>query len=334
MTIFSGVQPSGNVTIGNYFGALKNWVALQHHNHGDCFYSVVDLHSVTVRQEPNALRDATLDAFALCVAMGVNADDNTLFVQSHVPQHTELWWALNQFVPFGELSRMTQFKDKARGGEPDEVMAGLFNYPVLMAADILLYRANLVAVGDDQGQHLQLARHIVKKVNNHLSGVDGSCRFPPPLVHKSKAGGRIMALQEPTKKMSKSDPNPSNSIGLLDTPDVIHSKVWSASTNLSLNGIVSDDPTDHGLENLKSIGRSLWGGDVNLNGISVRALKSDLSQGLVAELSPIRDRFNILRDNEVELNRLMRLGAEKAEEVAAVNLARFKGDLGLVSSVS
>ncbi|MEL7598066.1 MAG: tryptophan--tRNA ligase, partial [Clostridiaceae bacterium] len=208
--ILSGIQPSGELTIGNYLGALKNWVKLQ--DEYECYYCIVDLHAITVKQVPKDLRARTLEVLAVYIAAGIDPDKNTLFIQSHVPAHSELGWLLNCNTYMGELSRMTQYKDKSqRYG--NNISAGLFNYPVLMAADILLYQADLVPVGGDQKQHLELTRDIAERFNNTYSP---TFKIPDPYI--PKAGARIMDLQEPTKKMSKSSDNPNSYILLMDPP--------------------------------------------------------------------------------------------------------------------
>lgn len=242
-----------------------------------------------------------------------------------------MWWLLNQYVPIGELSRMTQFKDKSRGAESDKIQAGLFNYPVLMAADILLYKANLVAVGDDQDQHLQLARQVVRKANNadKVTGGDGDI-FVSPLVYKSKAGGRIMALQSPDRKMSKSDENDSNVVKILEDRQSIYKKIRFASVGVPESVMISDARGDLGVENLLSIGSCFWGEGVNLDSLSVKALKTDLAEQVVSEITPIQKEFLRIRSDEAEVSRLMSIGAEKAQEVAERNLKQFKIRLGLV----
>jgi len=208
--VFSGAQPSGELSIGNYMGALRQWVKMQ--DDFDCIYCIVDLHAITVRQDPQQLRKATLDTLALYLACGIDPQKSTIFVQSHVPEHSQLSWALNCYTYFGELGRMTQFKDKsARYAE--NINAGLFGYPVLMAADILLYQTNQVPVGEDQKQHLELSRDIAARFNALYGDI---FTVPEPFIPKS--GARVMSLQEPTKKMSKSDDNRNNVIGLLEDP--------------------------------------------------------------------------------------------------------------------
>lgn len=225
--VFSGAQPSGELTIGNYMGALRQWVQMQ--DDYDCIYCIVDLHAITARQDPALLRKRTLDTLALYLACGIDPKKSTIFVQSHVPEHSQLSWALNCYTYFGELSRMTQFKDKsARYAE--NINAGLFDYPVLMAADILLYQTNQVPVGEDQKQHLELSRDIASRFNNLYGDI---FKIPEPFI--PKAGARVMSLQDPTKKMSKSDDNRNNVIELLEDPKSVVKKIKRAMTD-------SDEP--------------------------------------------------------------------------------------------
>ena len=215
--IFSGIQPTGTFTLGNYLGAVKNWVSMQEEYH--CCYSVVDMHAITVRQDPKALRENAISAYALLLACGLDPEKSVLFLQSHVPAHAQLAWVLNCYTQFGELSRMTQFKDKSQR-HPDNVNAGLFTYPTLMAADILLYQADLVPVGIDQKQHLELTRDIAQRFN----GIHGQTfTLPEPYIPKTSA--KIMSLQDPTKKMSKSDENPKGFISILDSPESIFEEI-------------------------------------------------------------------------------------------------------------
>ncbi|MGL5251389.1 MAG: tryptophan--tRNA ligase, partial [Enterovibrio sp.] len=223
LRVLSGVQPSGELSIGNYIGALRQWQQMQ--DQYDCQYCIVDLHAITVRQEPAALRSAILDSLALCLAVGLDPKQCTLFVQSHVPEHAQLSWVLNCYTQMGELSRMTQFKDKSQR-HSENINTGLFSYPVLMAADILLYQANLVPVGNDQTQHLELCRDIATRFNNLYGDI-----FTIPQPYIPEIGARIMSLQDPAKKMSKSDDNRNNVIGLLEDPKTIANKIKRAVTD-------------------------------------------------------------------------------------------------------
>ena len=242
--VLSGIQPSGRLTLGNYLGAIKNWVPLSAQY--DCYYMLVDLHAITVRQDPVQLRERCYEFLALYIACGLDPADNVLFVQSHVPAHARLSWVLNCYTQMGELNRMTQFKDKS-AKHVDNINAGLFDYPVLMAADILLYQAKAVPVGDDQKQHLELTRDIAQRFNNLYGNV---FTVPEPMI--PPVGARIMGLQEPTKKMSKSDDAPTNALYLLDEPDVIVRKLKRAVTDLG-NEVRFDLGEKPGVSNLMSI---------------------------------------------------------------------------------
>lgn len=247
--IFSGIQPSGNLTLGNYLGALKNWVKLQ--DEYDCYYCVVDLHAITVRQEPKDLRRRTLEVLAIYIASGIDPDKNTIFIQSHVPTHCEAGWLLNCNTYIGELFRMTQYKDKSqRYGE--SVSAGLLTYPVLMAADILLYNTDLVPVGKDQKQHLEITRDLAQRFNNLYSP---TFKIPEPYI--PEAGAKIMDLQDPTKKMSKSSDNENSYILIMDPPDAIRRKISRCVTD-SL-GIVKYTDEQPGIKNLMTILSTITG---------------------------------------------------------------------------
>ncbi len=241
--VLSGVQPSGELSIGNYIGALRQWEQMQ--DDYDCQYCIVDLHAITVRQQAEKLREATLDSLALCLAVGVTPEKSNLFIQSHVPEHAQLGWVLNCYAQMGELNRMTQFKDKSQR-HAENINAGLFGYPVLMAADILLYQANQVPVGNDQKQHLELARDIATRFNNIYGDV-----FTVPEPYIPQVGARVMSLQDPTKKMSKSDDNRNNVIGLLEDPKSIAKKIKRAVTDSEEPPrVIFDIETKPGVANL------------------------------------------------------------------------------------
>ncbi|MCG4586248.1 tryptophan--tRNA ligase, partial [Anaerosalibacter bizertensis] len=242
-TVFSGVQPSGALTIGNYIGSIRNWIDLQ--DDYNCFYSIVDLHAITVPQVPKDLRKNTLDLLALYLASGLDPEKSTIFIQSHVSAHTELTWVLNTMSYMGQLSRMTQFKEKSKRSE-ENLNAGLFTYPVLMASDILLYQTDLVPVGEDQKQHLELARDLAERFNNRYSE---TFKVPDPLI--KKVGARIMSFQNPESKMSKSDDNENGYILLLDSPDIINRKIKRAVTD-SLGQVKYSDEQP-GVKNLINI---------------------------------------------------------------------------------
>ena len=244
--VLSGCQPSGELTIGNYLGALRQWVNMQDDH--QCFYSLVDLHAITVRQDPQALRKAVLDGLALYMACGVDHEKSTIFVQSHVPEHSQLSWILNCYTQMGELNRMTQYKDKSQKSEAN-MNSGLFTYPVLMAADILLYRADRVPVGEDQKQHLELARDVATRFNNIYGDV-----FTVPDPYIPEFGARVMSLQDPLKKMSKSDDNANNFIGLLEDPKKITKKIKRAMTDSDEQARIYFDPEEKaGVSNLLSL---------------------------------------------------------------------------------
>ena len=283
--IFSGIQPSGLITLGNYLGALKNWSELQ--DQYDCFFSVVDMHAITVRQTPAELRRRSRETMALLIACGIDPEKNVMFLQSQVPAHAELTWVLSCYTMFGELSRMTQFKDKsARYSE--NVNAGLFTYPVLMAADILLYQADLVPVGEDQKQHLELTRDVAQRFN----GVYGDV-FTVPEPYIPKVGARIMSLQEPDKKMSKSDSNPNGYIAVLDSPDDIMRKFKRAVTDSGSE--VRRGPDKAGVNNLISIygavtGRTAEQTESEFAGRGYGDFKLAVAEAVVEHLRPIREK--------------------------------------------
>lgn len=323
--IFSGIQPSGNLTIGNYLGALKNWVKLQ--DEYDCYYCIVDLHAITVRQEPKKLREKTLEVLAIYLAAGLDPEKNTLFIQSHVPAHSEGAWILNCFTYMGELGRMTQYKDKSAKHE-DNVNAGLFTYPVLMAADILLYQTDLVPVGADQKQHLELSRDIAARFNNLYSP---TFKVPEPYILPESA--KIMSLQEPFKKMSKSDENENSFITILDSPDVIRRKIQRAVTdNL---GIVKYTDEQPGVKNLISIYGAMAGispAEIQnrYEGMGYAQFKKDAAEAIIGELEPIQARCREYMANKDYLNEVYKNGAEKAGRVAYKTLRKIQKKVGFI----
>ena len=290
--VFSGVQPSGELTIGNYLGALRNWVKMQEDY--ECIFCVVDLHAITVRQDPVALRKATLDVLALYLACGIDPNKSTIFVQSHVPEHTQLSWVLNCYTYFGEMSRMTQFKDKsARYAE--NINVGLFDYPVLMAADILLYQAKSVPVGDDQKQHLELTRTLAERFNSKYSE---TFNIPDALIVKE--GAKIMSLQDPTKKMSKSDPLEKASIYLDDSEAIIRKKIASAVTDS--DGIIKyDEVNKPGISNLLNIlscctNKSISDLEAEFEEVGYGEFKKAVADAIITLLMPIQEKYEkILR---------------------------------------
>ncbi|MHA6999895.1 tryptophan--tRNA ligase [Aeromonas schubertii] len=326
--VLSGAQPSGQLTIGNYMGALRQWVNMQ--DDYDCLYCIVDMHAVTVRQDPLALRKACLDAAALYLAVGIDPKKSTVFIQSHVPQHAELGWVLNCYTQMGELSRMTQFKDKSARFE-NNVNVGLFGYPVLMAADILLYQANQVPVGNDQKQHLELTRDIAYRFNNLYGEV---FTMPDPFIPTE--GARVMSLQDPTKKMSKSDDNEANFIGLLEDPKQIAKKIKRAVTDSDNPPVVRFDVENKpGVSNLLTLmsgatGRAIPELVEHFDGKMYGHLKGECADAVVAMLEPMQARFNELRQDEALLLSILAEGAQKARERAEKTLARVYDVIGFV----
>jgi len=324
--VFSGAQPSGELTIGNYIGALRQWVNMQDSH--DCIYCVVDLHAITVRQEPEQLRKACLDTLALYLACGVDPQKSTVFVQSQVPEHTQLAWVLNCYTQMGELSRMTQFKDKAQR-HANNVNVGLFDYPVLMAADILLYQANQVPVGQDQKQHLELTRDIAIRFNNAYGD---TFTVPEPFI--PELGAKVMALQEPTKKMSKSDDNRNNVIGLLEDPKAVMKKLKKAMTDSEEPPVVRFDIDNKpGVSNLLSLmsgvtGESVQALEAQFEGKMYGHLKTAAGEAVVAMLEPLQQRYREYREDTSFLNKVLHEGAEKARARAAVTLKQTYEKVG------
>ncbi|WP_319782301.1 tryptophan--tRNA ligase [Oceanisphaera sp. IT1-181] len=326
--VFSGAQPSGQLTIGNYMGALRQWVTMQQDY--DCLYCIVDLHAITVRQDPKALRAACLDAAALYLAIGLDPEQSTIFIQSHVPEHAQLAWVLNCYTQFGELSRMTQFKDKS-SRYAENINAGLFTYPALMAADILLYQTSQVPVGNDQKQHLELSRDVAHRFNQLYGEV---FTVPEPFIPVD--GARIMSLQEPTKKMSKSDENVNNFIGLLEDPKVIAKKLKRAVTDSEEPAVVRFDVENKpGVSNLLTLmsgatGRSIKELEQHFEGKMYGHLKTETADAVLAMLEPIQARFHELRADEAGLSKILSLGADKARVKAANTLENVYDVLGFV----
>ena len=323
-TIFSGVQPSGNLTIGNYLGAIKNWTELQ--DKYNCIYCVVDMHAITVRQVPAELRRHTYELLALYIASGISPDKCTLFVQSHVPAHAQLGWILDCYTMYGELSRMTQFKDKS-AKNADNINAGLFTYPALMAADILLYGTDLVPVGQDQQQHLELARDIADRFNGLYGNV-----FTVPEGFIPKAGAKIMSLQEPTKKMSKSD-NDIGSVRLLDTRDEIMRKFKRAVTDCDAK--VEFAPGKDGINNLMNIyscftGKSHADITAEFEGRGYGDFKLAVGEAVADGLAPIQSEFAKLISDKAYLEEIMKQGAENASRIAYKTLRKVYKKIGFI----
>lgn len=322
--IFSGIQPSGNVHIGNFLGAIQQFVKLQEEE-GEKYYCIVDLHAVTVPQEPQQLREQTLELAALYLASGLDPKRSALFIQSHVSAHAELAWMLQCISRTGELNRMTQFKDKSEG--KDTVSVGLYTYPVLMAADILLYQTTHVPVGEDQKQHVELTRDLAERFNKQFGTL---FTIPEPMIGKINA--RIMALDDPMKKMSKSAPNEMSRILILDPPELIRKKVMRAVTDTE-NEIRYDPEGKPGISNLLSI-YSLMGGESieqleeRYRGIQYGSFKKDLAEVLIHSLSEIQERYRGISRSEVE--KVLREGAERAASVAEKTLAGAKERMGFL----
>ncbi len=326
--IFSGVQPSGNITLGNYLGAIKNWVDLQ--NTYECIYAIMDMHSITVRQNPQELKKRTLDLLKIYLACGIDAEKNILFVQSHVGAHAELAWILNCYTYMGELQRMTQFKDKS-SKHADNINAGLFTYPVLMAADILLYQADLVPVGKDQMQHIEICRDIANRFNGLYPGV-----FKIPEGFMPKAGAKVMSLAEPNKKMSKSDENPKAYISMLDDFNVIAKKIKSAVTDSE--GVVEyreGDDTKAGINNLITIFSAVTGRDIesivnDYAGKGYGDFKADVAEAVVEHIRPIRERYDALSGDKAYLESIYKSGAEKARWISGKTLSKVYKKVGFL----
>ena len=322
--VFSGIQPTGGFTLGNYLGAVRNWGALQ--DEYDCIYSIVDLHSITVRQDPATLRRQIREAAALVLACGVDPEKSILFIQGDVHQHAEMSWILGCYTQFGELSRMTQFKDKSQK-HPENVNGGLFTYPVLMAADILLYQTDLVPIGADQKQHLELARNIAERFN----GVYGQT-FVVPDGYFPKVAARVMSLQDPTAKMSKSDENTNAKIMLVDEPDLIIKKFKRAVTDSGSEVRAAEDKP--GVTNLMSIysactGKSFDEIEREFEGKGYGDVKTAVGETVRDMLKPIQERYAMYLSDKEQLNGILRTGAEKASYIAAKTLAKTRRKIGL-----
>lgn len=322
---YSAVQPSGDLTLGNYLGALRNWVLLE--KNYKCYYCVADLHAITVRQDPAKLRKRTLDVLAMLMAIGLDPQKSVLYMQSQVSEHAQLAWILNCHTYMGELSRMTQFKDKSRRQEAG-VSAGLFTYPDLMAADILLYHADYVPVGIDQKQHVELARDIAERMNS----IYGNLFTVPDAVIGDHAA-RVMSLQDPTKKMSKSDENENAYIMMLDAPDAVARKIRRAVTD-SDGEIRFDEEEKPGVSNLLTIYSVLTNKKIDeavasLQGGGYGGLKEAVTEAVLACLVPLQERYHRFRKDAGYLTEVMASGAERASEVASKTLAKVHKKVGL-----
>ena len=323
--IFSAIQPSGTFTLGNYLGALKNWVGMQEEY--DCIFALADLHTITVRQEPSVFRRHILEAYALALACGIDPEKSPFFIQSHVPAHAQLAWVLDCYTQFGELQRMTQFKDKS-AKHPDNVNAGLFTYPSLMAADILLYQADLVPVGADQKQHMELTRNLAERFN----GIYGpTFKMPEPYIPKK--GMKIMSLQDPSKKMSKSDENANAYVAILDKPEDIMRKFRRAVTDS--DACVRYAEGKDGVNNLMEIyscvtGLSYEQIERDFEGKGYGDFKTAVGEAVAEHLRPIREKYEDSSKNPDYLEKCYCEGAEKASRIAAGTLRKVMKKVGFV----
>jgi len=323
--ILSGIQPSGEVHLGNYIGAVQHWVAEQ--DEKDCFYCIVDLHAITVPQDPKVLRAATLDLAATLIAAGIDPDRSTLFVQSQVHEHTQLGWVLGSIATFGELGRMTQFKAKLAKQKEGSVSVGYFTYPVLQAADILIYQADEVPVGEDQRQHLELTRDIAERFNSRYGDT-----FVVPKASIPKVGAKILDLQT-LAKMSKSADSPQGTVKVADPPDVVRKKIKVAVTDSGREIVASPDkPAVTNLLTIYSVatGKPVKELEAELAGKGYADLKSGLADALIAFLEPIQKRYADLMADTAELARLLQKGAEKAQTVAAQTIATVYDRVGFM----
>lgn len=325
-TILSGIQATGSLTLGNYLGALNNWVEMQ--DEYDCYYMIADLHTLTIRNNPETLRNNTLNLIALYIAAGLDPEKNTIFIQSHVPAHTQLSWVLNCYTYMGELNRMTQFKDKC-AKHADNINSGLYTYPVLMAADILIYNADLVPVGQDQKQHLEIARDIADRFNSIYGE---TFKLPDPYI--GKVGAKIMGLQNPTAKMSKSATDPMDKILLTDTPEDIRKKFKKAVTD-SENCVRFDREAKPGVSNLMAIygiikNKTMDEVEKEFEGQGYGVFKTAVAEAVVERLEPLQKRYNELLENPEELMEICRKGAKKAEEKANALVKDVYRKIGLV----
>lgn len=325
-TIFSGAQPTGNLHIGNYLGAVKNWVELQ--KEYQSIFCVVDHHALTIRQQPEELRKNILELAAIYLAAGIDPEKSIIFIQSHVKEHTELAWILNCFTMMGEAERMTQYKDKSQQHQSN-INVGLFSYPILMAADILLYKTKVVPVGEDQKQHVEITRTIAKRFNN----LYGETFIAPESLIK-KDGGKIMGLDDPTKKMSKSATNSANYVALADDEKTILKKIKSAVTD-SGSEVKFDEKEKPAISNLLTIYSALSGKSIkNLEkeyaGKGYGDFKKDLAEVVVDFLVPFQERYNKLASDKKELLKILEHGAEQAREIAAKTMKEVKERVGLI----
>ena len=329
--VLSGIQPSGQLTIGNYLGALRHWVRVS--QDFDCFFTIVDLHAITVPQDPDELREGTREVTALYLAAGIDPNRSVVFAQSHVAAHSELAWLLTCMAPLGWLYRMTQFKDKVGKEQIESVGAGLLNYPVLMAGDILLYQAHAVPVGEDQRQHLEFTRDLAQRFNHRFGET-----FRIPTFFPTKAGAKIMGLDDPTKKMSKSEDSDYHAVFLLDTPDQVWQKVKRAVTDNYREICFSDEPARSGVNNLLTIYQAFT--DQEAEDVEARFvgkgygdLKREVASAINDHLAPLQARYQELIANPVYIDEVLRDGAERASDVANVTLADVKQKIGFLAPI-
>ena len=326
MRIYSAIQPTGCITIGNYIGAVKNWIALQEEN--ECIFAIANQHALTVKQDPQDFRARTLSFFAQYLACGLDPEKSVMYVQSNVPQHSELAWILSCMTYIGELERMTQFKDKSRKNE-DNINAGLLTYPVLMAADILLYRADLVPVGKDQKQHLELTRDIAIRFNNRFGDT-----FVVPEPYIPAQGAKITSLQRPTEKMSKSDPDQKATVSIIDPPEVILKKFKSAVTDSDNRILFAEEKP--GISNLLTIysafsGESIAEAEKRFEGKGYGDFKLAVGETVAEALAPVRAKYEAYMADKAELESIMKAGAEKAASIASRTLQKVKKKIGFVA---
>ncbi len=326
MRIYSAIQPTGCITIGNYIGAVKNWLAMQEEN--DCLFAIANQHALTVKQDPQEFRARTLSFFAQFLACGLDPEKSILYVQSHVPQHSELQWILSCMTYIGELDRMTQFKDKSRKNE-DNINAGLLTYPVLMAADILLYKADMVPVGKDQKQHLELTRDIAIRFNNRFGET-----FVVPEPYIPKQGAKITSLQNPLEKMSKSDKDQNATVSIIDPPDVIMRKFKRAVTDSDNRIVFSEDKP--GISNLLSIysaftGESIEAAERRFEGKGYGDFKLAVGSAVVDALVPVQKKYAEYLADKAELQRIMKDGAEKASRIAERTMQKVRKKIGFIA---
>ena len=325
-TILSGIQATGNLTLGNYLGAINNWIKMQ--DEYDCYYMIADLHSLTVRNEPEVLRQRAMQVLAIYIASGLDPEKNTIFLQSHVDSHVKLNWILNCYTYMGELNRMTQFKDKS-AKHADNINSGLFTYPVLMASDILVYNADLVPVGEDQRQHLEITRDIAERFNSIYGET-----FVIPEAFIGKQGARIMGLQEPTAKMSKSATNLNDVIFLNDTPEDIRKKLKKAVTD-SENCVRYDKENKPGVSNLMTIyglieGKSMEEIEKEFAGTGYGDFKNSTAEVIIKKLQPLQEKYHELLENPEKLKEIYEKGAKKAQERADKIVNEVYRKVGLI----